>query len=362
MGSRRMNEVYPFMYSPAARPSSTRAPPAKNRKLSAITGISSLMTRENTLPTFWDSIRPNSSPCSSTRSASLRRARCRSDGVESNHVSSNAFRAAATARLTSSAAAAGTSAITSPVAGFWMGSVSPVDPSTHSPPMNICWCLTAVAMSNLPPSNPKLSTQGYAFPGIGGQSVNGQTERQKLYATANGNGTTGPAMRSGRRSWIPWGTTFQLRGHGGRPSQVGVAAAARCHEDRTVGQEDACRPAMARSSAAAGGARPDSFGRRRLGRPAVARPARRVQQVAGPKGQEELHPVAGRGQVAAGQLLDLAHPVAQRVPVHEQVGRGGLPPGVALEERPERRDQLAAVDSVVPVQRGQDAVGERRQR
>jgi hypothetical protein len=41
-GSRRMNEVNPDMYSPADRPSSIRAAPAKNLIWSTIGGISSL--------------------------------------------------------------------------------------------------------------------------------------------------------------------------------------------------------------------------------------------------------------------------------------------------------------------------------
>ena len=53
---------------------------------------------------------------------------------------SHAFLAASTARSTSSAVPRGTSAITSPVAGFSTSIVSPLDDSTHSPPMNcLCW-------------------------------------------------------------------------------------------------------------------------------------------------------------------------------------------------------------------------------
>jgi hypothetical protein len=80
--------VYPFMYSPAARPSSTRAPEAKKRNWSAMTGTSSDIVSASTLPTFSDSRRPISSPCSSTMSAIFRSARMRSPGVASDQVSS----------------------------------------------------------------------------------------------------------------------------------------------------------------------------------------------------------------------------------------------------------------------------------
>ena len=52
IGSRRMNEVYPDMYSPAERPSSMRAAPAKNRIWSTIGGISSDKVRAIGLPVF----------------------------------------------------------------------------------------------------------------------------------------------------------------------------------------------------------------------------------------------------------------------------------------------------------------------
>ena len=64
----------------------------------------------------------------------------RSFGVFDCH-SVHAFFAASTARSTSSAEPRGTSAITSPVAGFSTSIVSPLDDSTHSPPMN---CLSWV--------------------------------------------------------------------------------------------------------------------------------------------------------------------------------------------------------------------------
>src|SRR5271166_4163129 len=57
------------MYSPAARPSSERAAPAKKRRLSAITGISSALTASIGLPALRASRRAISSPCSSITSA-----------------------------------------------------------------------------------------------------------------------------------------------------------------------------------------------------------------------------------------------------------------------------------------------------
>src|SRR3954466_3909219 len=48
-----MNEVWSAMYSALARPSSTRAAPAKKRSWSTIGGISSLAVRGNGLPLFF---------------------------------------------------------------------------------------------------------------------------------------------------------------------------------------------------------------------------------------------------------------------------------------------------------------------
>jgi hypothetical protein len=75
------------MYSPAARPSSTRAAPAKNRIWSTIGGISSDAVTAYGLPVFSPSSRTKSSARASTASANRSRARCRSPGVESRQVS-----------------------------------------------------------------------------------------------------------------------------------------------------------------------------------------------------------------------------------------------------------------------------------
>ena len=125
------------MYSPDDSPCAVRAAPAKNRTLSTIGGISSLIVTSAGLPAFWASILTNSSALDSIASASLRSASWRSLGVESNQVSSNAFLAAATARFASSAVPSWTEAITAPVCGLMMSRVPPSDELTHSPPMNI---------------------------------------------------------------------------------------------------------------------------------------------------------------------------------------------------------------------------------
>ena len=72
----------------------------------------------------------------------------RSFGVLSRQVS-HAFSAARTARSTSSSPPFGTSAITSPVAGFRTSIVSPERASTNAPSTNIfCW-LTATLIEFL---------------------------------------------------------------------------------------------------------------------------------------------------------------------------------------------------------------------
>ena len=63
------------MYSPAERPSSTRAAPAKNLIWSSICGSSSDIVNECGLPVFSHSMPTSSSPCSSITSASLSNAR-----------------------------------------------------------------------------------------------------------------------------------------------------------------------------------------------------------------------------------------------------------------------------------------------
>ena len=85
IGSRRINEVWSFMYSPADLPSRWRAAPAKNRIWSTSGGISSAMVTATGLPVFSHSTRTRSSARASKASAMRNRARLRSDGVASRH-------------------------------------------------------------------------------------------------------------------------------------------------------------------------------------------------------------------------------------------------------------------------------------
>src|SRR5436190_8908567 len=133
------------MYSPAALPSSCRAAPAKNRRLSAENGISSREAISG-LPTFSDSSCASSSAFSSITSASLCRSSDRSFGVFSSHSGSTAF-AASTARSTSFAPQRGTSAITSPVAGAITSIVSPDALSAQSPPMKALYAVFVALIS-----------------------------------------------------------------------------------------------------------------------------------------------------------------------------------------------------------------------
>src|SRR5438067_2794907 len=110
------------MYSPVLFPSSRRAAPAKKRRLSEQTGISS-RAYPSGLPTLRDSIRASSSAFASSRSASLSRISARSPGVESSH-SGSARLAVSTAASTSSAVPAGTCSITSAVDGLRMSMVA----------------------------------------------------------------------------------------------------------------------------------------------------------------------------------------------------------------------------------------------
>ncbi len=135
------------MYSPAALPSRLRAAPAKKRRLSAMTGISSFVAFSIGLPAFSASSRASSFPCSSIRSASASSAAERCAGVVFDHPS-NARRAAITALSTSSGVEIGARAISSPVAGFSTASVSPWG-ATLSPSMKFLSVSVVVAIANL---------------------------------------------------------------------------------------------------------------------------------------------------------------------------------------------------------------------
>src|SRR3954469_2828614 len=144
IGSRRIIEVYPSMYSPADLPSRLRAAPAQKRRLSAENGISSREAISG-LPTLTDSSCASSSACSSITSASLSRSSERSFGVFPSH-SGAAACAASPARSTSSAPQRGTSAIVSPVAGAITSMVSPEAASAKSPPIRILYWVAVVLM------------------------------------------------------------------------------------------------------------------------------------------------------------------------------------------------------------------------
>src|SRR3954447_25596558 len=68
-----------------------------------------------------------------------------------------------------------------------------------------------------------------------------------------------------------------------------------------------------------------------------------IQQFAASQGQPEVDPVARGVQRAAGELLDAADPIAQRVPVAEQLLRCPFPLAVALDEDLQRAHQFTAV-------------------
>src|SRR3954469_17853168 len=80
------------------------------------------------------------------------------------------------------------------------------------------------------------------------------------------------------------------------------------------------------------------------------------------QGEPELDAVARGAEVAAGELLDLADPVAQRVAVAVEPPGSGLPLAVALDERLERAHQLAAVVALAVLDRAEQRLAEQPQR
>ena len=82
-------------------------------------------------------------------------------------------------------------------------------------------------------------------------------------------------------------------------------------------------------------------------------PAPAALQLVRAQRQPQLQPVAGVGRAAAGQRLDLADPVAQRVPVDAERGGGVGPAAVGLDVGRERLDQRRAVAGVVGAQRAE---------
>src|SRR5581483_7258607 len=97
-------------------------------------------------------------------------------------------------------------------------------------------------------------------------------------------------------------------------------------------------------------------------KPSAGSAVRFGEELPRPQGEPELHPIERRGEVAPRELLHLAHPVAERVPMDEQLGRGRLPAGVVLQERPERRLHLTPVLPVVGIERSEERVREGAQR
>ena len=116
MGSRLIIEVWSARYSPADRPWSIRAAPAKNRSWSIDGGSSSDSVRPIGLPVFLDSTWVISSARFSTASAKRSIARLRSAGVASRHVS-KAVAATFSASSTSAARDTGAWVYVSPVLG-----------------------------------------------------------------------------------------------------------------------------------------------------------------------------------------------------------------------------------------------------
>src|SRR3978361_509311 len=74
------------------------------------------------------------------------------------------------------------------------------------------------------------------------------------------------------------------------------------------------------------------------------------------QGEPELDPVLCLVEVAPGQLLDAADPVAQGMPVAIEIARRPLPLAVALDERLERAQQLRAVLALAVGDRGEQVL------
>ena len=90
-----------------------------------------------------------------------------------------------------------------------------------------------------------------------------------------------------------------------------------------------------------------------------ARPLARLgDQLPRLEGQPELHAVLRAAEVAAGDVLDALHAVAQRVAVHVEPLGGLAPVAVGLEKAGEALDQVARVLLVVLVQLAEHAVVE----
>ena len=130
--------VWPPVYSAADAPSRWRIAVAKNRRLSALNGMSESRRSLRALPVCAVSRAAISGVRSSMRSASLFRIATRC-GIHMSfqRPSANDARAAATARSTSAAVPAGTRPTTAPVAGLRTSIHSPLTDSVARPSIHI---------------------------------------------------------------------------------------------------------------------------------------------------------------------------------------------------------------------------------
>src|SRR3954447_2108538 len=87
-----------------------------------------------------------------------------------------------------------------------------------------------------------------------------------------------------------------------------------------------------------------------------------TDELAPPRGEPEVDAVTRGVQRPAGELLDAADPVAQRVPVAEQLPGRALPLAVALDEGLERAHELATVRALALLDGREDRVAEQPQR
>src|SRR3954451_1425987 len=176
------------MYSPDACVWSVRAAPAKKRRLSTTTGISSDFTSSSGLPTLSDSSRANSSAFSSIASAILRSAVARSCGVVYPH-ESNASYAALTAASTSLGPDFGAVAICSSFAGLRIGSV----PCSASP-------------RSSPPTKLRISVSAAVAMGAGLLGLKGFLDGCEGHADALGDGGMGDTpvrdVHAGTQAWV----------------------------------------------------------------------------------------------------------------------------------------------------------------
>src|SRR5437588_4956684 len=202
-------------------PSTFVAQPPKYSNMYATSAMSSLASAIG-LPESVDSSWESRSSSRRTMSAARSRIRPRSRGLVLGHhePSSNARRAAVTARSTSFESASGTVATTSPVAGFTTSKRPPATASTHLPSTNIRNA-SAIAIdpsrSSRPPSLPPA---GWRNAWILGTAI-GPVDTGHARGPVN---ETGPRSQSGGR--LLWNLE-------GRPT---------CCRERKEGSSGNCQP------------------------------------------------------------------------------------------------------------------------